>query len=425
MTKTITAITLTLLFIPICSWADKVKLETKGQRQQMLRKASVWQPQKHLSVEDILHGPKAKGYAKLFNSDTVYCLTNQEDQNEFKTGHTPKFYCQLLEPNEETRRLMPVTKKSGKRRVIKVKYHQSYKENREIQGEILGTRLLWALGFYADQMFYVPKLHCYGCEDDPFKNRRVNYERMQKPKVFYGVAIERQLDGDKIESKKILHLRQGMGHEAQWIKKTIWDDGLKFSEMMDFLPAKKQNPKAWRQQLAQRDALRLLSVFMNHIDVKAPNQRFVCLKGTEEDRCDKPIMMIQDIGTSFGVRTNVSKVTFDKVQLKLWKRTPIWLNAEKCEMNFTNDVLINFFMADRSMQNSQVSNSGRIFLAQLLQNFAKDKSRVQALFQAAHVNPSEIDAWVNTFLEKVEQVSFPMGREWPDFQCPLSPYEKR
>ena len=54
----------------------------------------------------------------------------------------------------------------GDGREVKVKYEQTghYKE---VFGEVLGTRIFWALGFYADRMIPV-QVTCHKCPADPF-----------------------------------------------------------------------------------------------------------------------------------------------------------------------------------------------------------------------------------------------------------------
>ena len=51
--------------------------------------------------------------------------------------------------------------------VVKVKYDEGGRY-KEVFGEVLGTRLFWALGFYADRMLPV-RMTCRGCPEHPFE----------------------------------------------------------------------------------------------------------------------------------------------------------------------------------------------------------------------------------------------------------------
>ena len=52
--------------------------------------------------------------------------------------------------------------------VVKVRYGE---ENGKVEGEVIATRLLWALGFGADGVYPV-KVQCRGCSADPWANRK-------------------------------------------------------------------------------------------------------------------------------------------------------------------------------------------------------------------------------------------------------------
>lgn len=394
-----------------------------------LKAANVWNlppwmnnQLKFVANPDIINGPEAKGYAKNFvNKSTgyneVFCQTNEEDQERGFGGKTPKLYCQLLEVKGAG--LQPVFEDDGDRRVIKAKYHPAGELNNEIYGEILGTRLLWVLGFGADQMFYVDKINCFGCSLDPFKDRIVDPTTLKYPQIFQGVAIERKIKGDELLSA--IMVPKG---NSQWEKD--FQEGVGFREMMENLPDKSKYPKARAIQLARRDALRLLAVFMQHTDLKKDNQRFICLSKNNKTKCDKPFILIHDIGTSFGVRLKGLKL--DKVHLDTWRNTPIWSNPHNCEAQMSTNLAFNLQIRgeDNSMVRPKISEAGRKFLAALLGNFAADRNRVRDLFRAAHIDErgrgESIEDWVDVFIDKVRQIQNPVLGS-ANFECPPSPYE--
>jgi hypothetical protein len=387
-----------------------------------VRAADVWtQPSwmnsklQFTSEPDLIKGPKAKGYSKLLvdeggDGHEVFCRTSKKDQERGFGGKTAKFYCQILEPTGKE--LVPVVKDNGDRQVIKVKYSPEGSLNNEIYGEILGTRLLWALGFAADQMFYVDRVHCENCSKDPFQQRQVDQGSLV---TFNAVAVEKKISGDELLSPIMVSTGNGGS-------KKIWEAGVKFREMMENLPT---TAKERQEQLARRDALRLLAVFMQHTDLKNDNQRFICKEKNKKGQCVKPYMMIQDIGTSFGVR--LKNLKLDKVHLQTWRDTPIWSAPAKCKAQLSSNPLFNMNIAseDSSMKNPQISEAGRQFLATLLVNFSSKRDRVRDLFRAAHIDErgrgESVEDWVDAFMIRVQQIQKPTGKN--GFKCPKSVYE--
>ena len=76
------------------------------------------------------------------SNEWVDCTYKAKEQS----GHSPKFVCETS-PGQE----------------VKVKYGP---RNAEVFGEVLATRLFWALGFAADRMYPV-RVRCKGCPADP------------------------------------------------------------------------------------------------------------------------------------------------------------------------------------------------------------------------------------------------------------------
>src|SRR6185369_15771759 len=89
-------------------------------------------------------------------------------------GNTPKFACRVGEGDE-----------------VKVKFGGS---NGEVYGEVLSTRLLWALGFGADRMYPV-KVICRKCPERLGGILRENGDR-----IFDPAAIERKMEGKELDS---------------------------------------------------------------------------------------------------------------------------------------------------------------------------------------------------------------------------------
>ena len=124
------------------------------------------------------------------------------------SGHSPKFVCETS-PGER----------------VKVKYGQ---RNAEVFGEVLATRLFWALGFAADRMYLV-RVRCHSCPKGPKQSPETAFDVA----VFDLAAIERKLPGRAMETSP--------------------DSGWKWSELEDI------GPDAAPGARAQRDALKLRS----------------------------------------------------------------------------------------------------------------------------------------------------------------------
>ena len=130
--------------------------------------------------------------------------------------------------------------------VVKVRYGA---HNREIQGSVLATRLLWALGFAADRVYPV-QVQCLGCSSDPWHRR----ERVKGDHLFAPAVIEHRPDGYEMTDDR---------GKIGW----SWRELDLVDESAGGAPA------------AQRDALKLLAVFMQHTDTKRKQQRLLCLPG--------------------------------------------------------------------------------------------------------------------------------------------------
>jgi hypothetical protein len=116
--------------------ADRV---SRDARRDLLRRAQVWTPV-DIAERDIRTGPSGPGEFALHA--TVRCDYIERDLH----GRSPKFSCVVPDSPEDK---------------LKVKYGL---DNPEVYGEVLASRLLWALGFGADRMYPV-RVVCRGCPD--------------------------------------------------------------------------------------------------------------------------------------------------------------------------------------------------------------------------------------------------------------------
>jgi hypothetical protein len=332
---------------------------TKQERLDAIRHASVWTKTNIPSI-DFKRGPRMEGaYAP---DEWVNCDYLEKDMN----GHSPKFTCETS-PGEE----------------IKVKYGS---RNAEVFSEVLATRLFWGLGFAADAMYPV-RVRCRGCSDDP----KLRPKKTQGTQEFTMAVVERKRPGRAMEIKE----------NSGW----SWD------ELDDLGP---DAPAGAREQ---RDALKLLAAFVQHGDNKADNQRLLCPKGEEVGKkgCRAPVLMVQDLGISFGESTLLNKNT-NAASFVDWLEVPVWKDAPACVARLKGSLTGSF-------KNPAISEAGRAFLAGLLVQISD--AQLRDLFEVSRVKkrsanpagdpneeppPATVDDWVKLFKAKRSQIV--------DHRCP-------
>ncbi len=278
-------------------------------------------------------------------------------------GTTPKFDCDLPSGEE-----------------IRIKYGKGP----EIPAEAAATRLLRALGFFADEVSLVERLRCYGCPNEPFSTmkaveltraaplyrRVVDYDSFED---FDWVARERKVAARPIETERL--------------------EGWAFFELDKVGAARDGAPRS------HVDALRLMALFLSHWDNKSENQRLVCLGETwpEDTPCKEPFLMLQDVGATFGPT---------KVDLEAWERVPMWHDRASCTVSM-QELPYN----GATFSKAQVTEAGRQHLGRLLSELTDQQltdlftgarfDQKRGLFGAAH----PVAEWVRVFRQKVRQIT--------------------
>jgi hypothetical protein len=267
--------------------------------------------------------------------------------------------------------------------VVKVKYGRS----RERQGEVAATGLLAALGFGADHVSTVERVRCYGCPPWPFQLRLLAEQFLLAPLVertldygdardFRWVSIERKIEGRAIEI----------------------DD----FEGWDWRELSLVKSSAGGASAAELDALRLIAVFLAHWDNKATNHRLLCVGDSQDTPdpaapCDKPLLMLQDVGATFGP---------GKVIFKKWAPLPIWKDPGTCLVSMETLPYDGILFPP-----VRISEGGRALLANRLRKLST--AQVHALFQHARfpdpvtgeIPARDLTPWVRAFEDKVRQIT--------------------
>lgn len=333
---------------------------TSKQRNDALASARVWAPPPAPIGSVDLRRNSAD--ADRFSPDNdVHCRFIRRPVG----GTTPKFYCEL--PGGE---------------VLKVKYGPG---NPELPAEVAASRLLTALGFWADRMSIVRGVQCAGCPSFPFQALRCFQQTGSERACFAGggtdvtrtvyfpaAVIERRLPGDVIES--------------------VEDEGWAWYELDRIDPGRGGSSRA------EVDALRLMAVFLAHWDNKSPNQRLVCPPGARrpDGGCARPLAIMQDLGATFGPA---------KLDLHNWRTGRIWKDGATCTVSMKHLPWGGGTFPDR-----QSSEEGRRLLLGLLEQLSDDQLR--DLFEGARVTTHDqisaegrnVEAWVRAFKDKVRQL---------------------
>ncbi len=312
-----------------------------------LRRADAWprvkvwqQPVVPIEQADLA---ETNGPDSFKANDEVVCKFHP--QATYGSGRTEKFYC-----------ILPTG------RIIKVKYSADAQgeDNPEVRSEIVGTRLLRALGFGAD-IVYMPKVvRCFGCPEDPFEAQATSFDFYND---FRHAGIEVKMPGSNLESKAF----EGWSFsELNWIDSSLGG-----------------------ASLAELDALRLLVGFVQNGDSKAANQSFICLPGglsADGARCTLPFAYMHDLGAMFGGPASI------KFDVKAWKSTRVWANV-------TCQVVRPASYSGPSFTAVQISEEGRLFLLDLMTQLSR--RQIEDLFRGVRLSEAEVNDWADEFQRRV------------------------
>jgi hypothetical protein len=324
-------------------------------RDRALKRATIWQPTDVASFDFSANPPDPSG---ALSESIVRCRYLPEAAD----GTAPKFDCVL---------------RNGE--VVKVKYGPSG----ERFAEIAASRLLTALGFGADRMYWVPRVRCEGCPPFPFHTAWL-LDRLHaraaiaphlssdRPTDFEWVAVERKHEGETIKSQE--------------------DKGWAWYELDQIEP----RPGATR---AEVDALRLAAILLAHWDNKSSNQRLVCLDPqplSTTRPCARALAMIQDLGATFGPK---------RVELENWMATSVWKDPRRCTVSMRQ-----LPYDGGTFPDTQISEGGRQLITRQLS--ALTDGQIVALFSGARFSEftggrgaeADPNVWAQRFRDKVQEI---------------------
>ena len=310
--------------------------DARSIRADAIARAQVWTPTQ-ISAVDIRRGPG--GRRQFAFREAVTC----DWVDKKLAGHSPKFAC--ASHGDE----------------LKVKFGGN---NAEVYAEVAATRLLSALGFGADRMYPVQVI-CRGCPEALPGVVRSNGDR-----VFDPAAVERKMPGRELKP------------DSSW----AWSE-------LDHVQETRGGASA-----AQRDALKLVAVLLQHTDSKPEQQRIVCREDkSSSPACAQPFMMINDLGLTFG-GANLLNANSKAMNLVAWAATSIWKSNAGCVGNLSRSVT-------GTLADPVISEGGRAFLADLLLQLSDDQ--ITALFETSRVtlrlrDPENVRSGFSTVAEWVD-----------------------
>jgi hypothetical protein len=350
---TIAIVALVTALAVLSGSAASDKFVSPDARLAAIRRAQVWTPT-DIGSMNLKEGPQGPG--AFAPNETVTC----DYVDRRMGGDTPKFRC-ALNPGEE----------------VKVRYGQG---NGHVFGEVAAARLLWALGFGADRV-YSARIVCRRCSSDPWHHPGVR----QGSAVFDPTAIERW-------------------GPARWSAGTALESGLDSGWAWPELDLIDET--AGGAPRAQRDALKLLAVMIQHTDSKPSNQVLLCVDDPprkDGQACSHTFMLITDLGLTFGHASRLNRDAVSSVNFDQWSRTSVWDNPRSCTGNLLKS-------NTGTLDHPLISEAGRKFLADLLVQLSD--AQLRDLFDVARfperrspsIRGATLEEWVDAFKRKRDEI---------------------
>lgn len=363
---------------------------TARDRLQAIRNASIYAAVP-VGNADIIQGPPqdARQFQLHFN-DKVICDFDKPGSQ--MGGKTPKFACKITRV-ESAGGQVQILNDGMNEEPVKVKFGS---DDNEVYAEVAASRLLWALGFYADA-WYPVRVECHNCPADPESGKGAVQTRMFDPATI---------------------VRKAKGHKMYEVGND--DEGWSWKELA----------QVNGRPTYEKDALALLGAFIVHSDNKPPQQRLVCDKVKVDEStkpftttCDSSRMIVQDIGATFGGGGLFTSNDSAKVNLEAWSGNGLWKKVGKGESDCPpcQARLKKSLTAKDGLEDPMIGEEGRRLLAgqmcQLSDNQIADLFRAARVAQMPRYHNSDgtfksmlsedaiVRQWVEAFKKKREDLA--------------------
>lgn len=333
----------------------------------MMRMAEVWEEPKPDVLNQLLNIPPLPGKKGYQTGQEVECEFIHPMEIKQGSGVTPKFFCKTS---------------SGDK--IKVKYGAG---NGEVFAGIAGTRLLSALGFYANRNYSI-KVKCKGCP--------------KSPGDFYNDYYKSLESGD---SAKVDQLKKQKFEGVQFFDPVLTDtkpvgididlegkmEGFSFYDLF-------RHPHANKEVNVHRESLALLVSMLGNIDTKQDNQRVFCAEsnatvkngGSHITDCrSNPKAYVMDMGFTFGfgwkvfnsLLPNLDVTIPSKFNFEEWSKASVWTDKSKCKSSLAWTAIFKKLNDQERLQERKYSQASVDFLSQRYKKLTNEQKI--AIFAAA------------------------------------------
>ncbi|HJZ65849.1 MAG TPA: hypothetical protein VKD70_16095 [Candidatus Acidoferrum sp.] len=416
-----------------CDVPDGMK---KEQKLPCLKASGILLDQPTLTPTQLTNGPDfdasqpgATRFRFFTEADTIHCYFRPHYAFQKVPGDSMKFQCWQMTPDgsfySKRGEQIPVDgvkvvvdkDKSGERSAslyrsddgqnqheikadrVKVKYLKPPYPNHnprfnEVFTAVAATRIMWVLGFPADEVYPAGAAACIGCGPDPFGNKLAQNTASLKdtPDVFKIVNVERELPLDQIAPED----------DETW----SWSDTAKFYSDGEWT----------HQQKVEFDAYRLALGLIHYHNALPQQNRLVCAQWDETGtvaakHCRKPMIYVHDMGSTFGKKRSPFDLfgTNPRGSYSAWQPQTVFANAGSCELRAT---LLGDKQVLKEAQDLMIQRASKldkdtvkaIFRSARFQMM--DQQQIKRLKEKGSQNAEEeaLDEWTNTLLSRVEEI---------------------
>jgi hypothetical protein len=359
-----------------------------------------------IAARDMFNGPP-NPYG-LVTHQTLECDFVEPDPADPIGGTTPKFTCAI--------------DYKGDKVALKIKYDQQYNQmydwgrpNEEVYASVISQRILWGIGFGADQSVPV-RVNCRNCPMEPWTYIQAVQGYAQEDTLSGWLDVKLLNSGMWNTTLPLVTLDAAVVS----LKLDDYMDGDAITyldengvQLMGFgWPEIYSNPSLDSSETVARDALSVVAAFISHCDNFDGNQGFICLdtygsktdiaqNGKDKTECDgQPLLYIHDVGGTLGYGWNLKHLNFwpNYMDLKQWEELSVWGDLNTCS------VQVNGLPGCSWTKNLQVSEDGRALAARLLAEFSD--MQITDLFTAARANLMRNDTladWISGFKYKMQR----------------------
>jgi hypothetical protein len=264
----------------------------------------------------------------------------------------------------------------------------------EVFTAVATTRIMWLLGFPADQVYPARAANCIGCNDDPFGRKLADNKASIKdaPATFKVVTAERELPWDQINPQD----------DETW----SWTDAAKFYSDGEWT----------HQQKVEYDAYRLALGLIHYYNALPQQNRLDCAEWEPEVAghskvCRKPMIYVHDLGSTFGKKRSGLDLfgTNPRGIFEAYEPQTVFLDPGNCELRAT---LLGEKQVLKEAQDLMIQRLARLDRETVKSIFRvarfnmMDQKQVKRLRAAGSQNVDEaaLDEWTNVFLKRIEEV---------------------